>query len=236
MNAVINYGKRKIHVRLIERNRKTLAITVKPDETVEIYMPAGADSARVLRRAGKKAKWMAKYLDYFEKNKHLAAKKEYVSGESHSLMGKKYRLRIRKSVYEKIKVSGDFIYLYVNDIKNSGKKKALLYNWYKWQAEKRFAVILASRIKRLKAYKIALPEFYIKYMKTRWGSCSPRKGRINLNLELIKTPKECIEYIIDHELIHFIHRSHDRNYYEMLSKTMPDWKERKNKLERYEII
>lgn len=233
MNGVVVYGSRKIPVKLIERNRKTLAITVKPDKTVEIYMPTGADKERVLRRAGRKAKWMAKYLDYFEKNKHLAFKKEYVSGETHSFMGRKYRLRVKKSIHEQVKLSRNFIYLFTNNTKSHSRNKFLLYEWYKWQAEKKFASLLSSRVKRLAKYKIKLPEFYVKSMKTKWGSCSSLKGRINLNTELIKTPRECITYIMDHELLHFIHRNHDKKYYGLLTAVNPDWKMKKEKLERF---
>jgi|DewCreStandDraft_4_1066084.scaffolds.fasta_scaffold03940_12 predicted metal-dependent hydrolase len=235
MKSVLRYGKRDILVTLIERERRTLAITVKPDMTVEIYMPKGVDKDRVMKRVSKKAKWIAKQLDYFKANAKYDVKKEYVSGETHSFMGRKYRLRVRKSIFERIKKSGGFIYLYTNRNGDLKYRKRMLYDWYKWQAEKIFASILNDRVMRLGKYGIKLPQFYIKRMKTRWGSCSPKRGRINLNLELIKTPKECIEYIIDHELLHFIHRNHDKKFYELLEKVTPDWKERKEKLEKYYI-
>lgn len=233
MKRVLKYGKREIPVTLIERERRTLAITVKPDMTVEIYMPKGADKDRVMKRAAKKAKWIIKHIDYFKTNAKYVVKKEYVSGETHSFMGRKYRLRVRKSVFERIRKSGGFIYLYTSRNGDLKHRKRMLYDWYKWQAEKKFASILSDRVNRLKKYGIRMPQFYIRRMKTRWGSCSPKNGKINLNLELIKTPKECIEYIIDHELLHFIHRNHNKKYYELMEKVNPDWKERKEKLEKY---
>jgi len=236
MKRILKYGSRKMPVSLIERERRTLAITVKPDMSVEIYMPKGADKARVMLKASRKAKWVAKQLDYFKANAKHVPKKEYVSGETHSFMGRKYRLRVRKSVRERIRKSGGFIYLYTSRNADIRHRKEMLYDWYKWQAEKKFASILNDRVKRLGGYKIKLPQFFVKRMKTRWGSCSPKKGRINLNLELIKTPRECIEYIIDHELLHFVNRNHDKKYYELLSKTTPDWMTRKGKLEKYQVF
>ena len=64
-------------------------------------------------------------------------------------------------------------------------------------------------------------------MKTRWGSCNPHKGYINLNLELIKNPKESIEYVVFHELSHLIHPNHSKEFYSYISAYMPDWKRRK---------
>ncbi|HDQ26482.1 MAG TPA: M48 family peptidase [bacterium] len=233
MKNVLMYGKRKIPVILIERDRKTLAITVKPDGRVEIYMPKGADRKRALHIAEKKRKWIAGKLDYFEQNRHRFVEKEYVSGETHSYLGRKYRLRVRKSGRERIKKTGGFIYIYTGRNRDLSHKKRLLYGWYKWQAEKIFAAMLVNRAARLKKYGIKLPEFYVKRMKTRWGSCSRKKGRINLNLELIKTPGECIEYVIDHELLHFICNNHGKEYHRLLDRITPDWKARKAKLENY---
>ncbi len=233
MKAVIKYGKRKIPVVLIRRSRKTMAISVRPDKKVEIVMPLGADKDRVMHRAEKKGKWIAKHLDYFEKNAKYITEKEYVSGETFGFLGRKYRLRVRKSNDERVKVSGNFIYLYTHKPDDMAHKKNILYDWYRWQAEKKFAVLLGKRVSRVKKYGIKMPEFYVKKMKTRWGSCSPKKGRINLNIELIKTPRECIEYIIDHEILHFVHRNHDKKYYGLLEKVTPDWKRRKEKLEKY---
>ncbi len=68
-------------------------------------------------------------------------------------------------------------------------------------------------------------------MKTRWGSCNTQKGFINLNLELIKKTKICIEYVIFHELVHLIYPNHSKEFYKYLTLYMPDWEERKEKLE-----
>jgi predicted metal-dependent hydrolase len=67
-------------------------------------------------------------------------------------------------------------------------------------------------------------------MATRWGSCT-NMGKIILNTELIKAPRPCIEYVITHELCHLLHRSHTKEFYDLLSTEMPDWKRWKIKLE-----
>lgn len=229
----ISYGKRRFGFMIIRRNRKTLGITVKPDKTIEVYAPINTGRKRIVEKVSKKARWIAKQIDFFEKNKAQLAPKEYVSGETHYFLGRNYRLRVRKSIYERVKTSGKFIYLFTNKNGDINHRKELLFEWYKWQAEKKFATILGDRLKRMKRYNVRMPQFYIKRMKTRWGSCSPKKGRINLNFELIKTPRECIEYIVDHELIHFVQRNHDKKYYELLKKINPDWKKMKEKLEKH---
>jgi predicted metal-dependent hydrolase len=68
-------------------------------------------------------------------------------------------------------------------------------------------------------------------MKSRWGSCHREKKVIVLNSDLIKTPKYCIDYVMLHELIHFKHRYHDKEFYNFLTSLMPDWKQRKKALD-----
>ena len=67
-------------------------------------------------------------------------------------------------------------------------------------------------------------------MDKRWGSLSA-KGQLTLNVNLIHTPKECIEYVVIHELFHLIHYNHGTEFYKLLDRTMPDWMKRKHKLE-----
>ncbi|OMH41079.1 hypothetical protein BLW93_01805 [Desulfurobacterium indicum] len=72
-------------------------------------------------------------------------------------------------------------------------------------------------------------------LKTRWGTCNPKAKRIWLNLELIKKPTECLEYVILHELAHFIERHHNKNFKAILDKYMPNWKITKDKLNKLNL-
>ena len=72
-------------------------------------------------------------------------------------------------------------------------------------------------------------------MKTLWGSCSRKRGIINLNYYLYKAPIPCIEYVILHEITHFLHHYHNKDYYDCLTIYMPEWKERKKQI-YYEIV
>lgn len=75
------------------------------------------------------------------------------------------------------------------------------------------------------------PSLKIRTMKTRWGSLSS-KGNLTLNTTLIRAPRECIDYVLTHELCHLAHRNHGPAFYRLLEQAMPDWKKRKDKLER----
>lgn len=82
---------------------------------------------------------------------------------------------------------------------------------------------------------IEVDEWRIRKMKTRWGSCNLEAGRIWLNLELIKKPANCLEYIIVHEMVHFVERHHDENFVELMDKFIPKWRSFKNELNAFPL-
>ena len=83
-----------------------------------------------------------------------------------------------------------------------------------------------------KKYNISFPKLRIRNMETRWGSCLAKKGVITLNKQLLEAPRNCIEYVVMHEFCHFIHPNHSKHFYDFLTILMPDWKERKELLEK----
>jgi len=128
-------------------------------------------------------------------------------------------------------------YLIVNTIhNNSFYIEELMYRWYRNQAEITFTQILSVSMEKVKKYNIKFPIMKIKRMKRKWGSCNPNNRTISLNLELIRAPSQCIEYVIMHELCHLKFAAHDKRYYDFLSMVLPDWKDRKYKLKEIHII
>ena len=83
---------------------------------------------------------------------------------------------------------------------------------------------------------VKVKEWRIRKMKTRWGSCSFRKGRIWLNLELAKKPVHCLEYVVVHEMAHLIEPSHNRRFWGILDRHMPDWRARRDELNRFPVM
>jgi predicted metal-dependent hydrolase len=102
--------------------------------------------------------------------------------------------------------------------------------WYAAKAGTWFPAILADHLPHFARSGTTQPRLQIRKMKTRWGSLSA-KGTLTLNLDLIRAPKSCIEYVITHELCHLLHRPHDAAFYRLLEKHMPDWEKRRHKLE-----
>lgn len=104
-------------------------------------------------------------------------------------------------------------------------------DWYEARSEVIFVDSLKKMYELIKPYNIDFPHLNIRKMKSRWGSCQPRGNRITLNSTLIMTPRDCIDYVTLHELIHFIYKNHNDDFYSLLNILMPDWRNKKKILD-----
>lgn len=115
-----------------------------------------------------------------------------------------------------------------------GRVRALLETWYREHAEVIFRLRLSRCLKEAPSLHMPAPDIVILRMAKRWGSCTDT-GNVLINLELIKTPLDCIEYLIMHELCHLRVHNHSPAYYRLLTRCMPDWQRRKRRLDSFVI-
>lgn len=229
MQHSIQYGKREIIFTIEYIDRKTLQINVCPDLSVEVKAPKEAELDKILGKVKKRAKWITKQQRYFTQFLPLQPPRRFASGETHRYLGKQYRLKVFKGPEREVKMSGGFINVYQPNPKDSKEVKRMVTEWYRSRAASVYQEILDNNQNVYNKLKINQPEFQIRFMKTRWGSCS-KNGRITLNSELIKAPKSCIRYVIIHELCHLKEYHHSRKFYKLLEQCCPNWKQEKEKL------
>lgn len=227
----IKFGSERIKITLSFKERKTLKISVQPDKTIMVDAPKGKKLRDILARVKGRASWIIKQRDYFERFQPLLAQRQYVSGESHYYLGRQYRLKVRKNSEQSVKLIGKYINVYTPHANNPSAIRELLRSWYKRHAEVIFSqrINLCNRV--IKRMDVIYPEIKIRHMKKRWGSCG-KAGAIVLNTELVKAPLRCIDYVIMHEVCHLKISSHNNRFYKLLVKYMPDWKLRKERLEK----
>ena len=216
----------KNNIVIICKDVKHTNLKVRPNKEVILTVPLNMTDKEIDHILKKREGWIDKQIELFRKNEKLF--KELVSGENFVYLGRNYRLKIIESKEEKAKLSRGYFEVYVKDKNNYSKKEKLINEWYKAKAKEHF---YQSIEKYAPIVKVKINNIRIRQMKTRWGSCNPKKSYINLNLELIKKPKVAIEYVVFHELVHLVHHNHDKKFYNYLSLHMPDWKKRKCKLE-----
>lgn len=226
----IKYGHNYIRYGLLFTDQKSLSITVYPDKTVFVRAPLNTSYDEIANRVRKRAIWILKHLDYFDRFQPLPTERRYVSGETHLYLGRQYRLKVIQSNPEIVKLRGKFLWIHTVRKNDSIRVKGLVQEWYREHAIK----LLSKRLKGLlisgKKKEIPDPIVRFRRMKARWGSCS-KSGTILLNTELVKAPIYCIDYVIAHEICHLRFKNHSSDFWRLLSSLIPDWQRRKEKLE-----
>ncbi|MFK8058387.1 MAG: M48 family metallopeptidase [Saprospiraceae bacterium] len=231
MRDKIQYGTSLIDYSLEYSDRKTLGIKVHPDKSVQVIAPVDASVEDVRVKVKSKARWILRQQDFFLSFHPLTPERRYVSGETHLYLGKQYKLKVHQSSIEQVKLQGGMLKVFTKDKLAKDRIKRQIQAWYKEKAVHHFKTLFKSRLLMSKAFYEEEPILYYRWMKKRWGSCD-KNGGIHLNLELIKAPKKCIDYVIVHELCHLAHLDHSRAFYSLLERNYPKWRETKDELER----
>ena len=207
-----------------------MQIAVYPDGKVVVKAPEGTLVEEVKKRVRRRSRWIKKQLDYFQQFEPRTPPRCYVSGETHFYLGRRYRLKVISATESSVKLSRGFLHVSVKETAESAVIKQLLDCWYTEKAQQHFPASFKRCWPAFEKQGLPCPNLKIRTMKTRWGSLSS-KGNLTLNLVLIRAPRECIDYVMTHELCHLVHSNHGPGFYQLLEQTMPDWKQHKAKLE-----
>ena len=177
-----------------------------------------------------RASTLAAIDGYCERAKYALSEHNYVAGESFKYLGKELRLKLLQGK-NSVAADGVYLYLAVPDVENAGNKARQIALWYDQQCRTLFPQLIEELYPVFRKYGVPSPGLILRDMSSRWGSCQPNRNMITLNKKLIEAPRNCIEYVVMHEFLHFLHRNHSKKFYDLLSTLMPDWRERKNVLE-----
>lgn len=230
MQGAFNYAGRVLPYSARFTSRKTLAISVLPDCSIEVVAPRGTAQLAIEQRLRKRARWILQQQQHFDQFKPRTPERQYVAGETHLYLGRQYRLKLISGADESVKLKGPHLCVTTLE-RDEARVRGLVQGWYREKAEarlrERFAAML-TKFDQLKALSINLR---LRTMKLRWGSHS-RNGTITLNPDVIRAPTACIDYVVAHELAHVVHPNHGRQFFELLAFVMGDWETRKERLER----
>lgn len=201
-----------------------------PDGRVHISAPGsiGDDQLRLFI--------LSKWVWLMEKREKAALhpiqpKRKYVSGEAHYYKGQLYRLKVDICSDEqpRVFIEGDYLVVKCRRWENAAP---LLTEWYRTRLKELIPPLLDRWCKRL---GIDLPSYEIWQMAKRWGSCNQQTRHIVFNLELAKKPIECIEYIVAHEVIHLVERTHTDRFFRLLDTYVPKWEKLKEDLNEFPV-
>jgi predicted metal-dependent hydrolase len=218
-------------VDVVRKNIKNLHLGVYPPAgRVRVAAPLQVNDESVRLFTISRLAWIKRQQAKFENQERQSAR-EFVSGESHYYQGNRYLLNV---MYQKgspavIIRNNKTMDLYVRPGSDTSERERILNTWYRKQLKEEIAPLIA-KWEAIIGVKVA--EWGVKQMKTKWGTCNSNAQRIWLNLELIKKPVHCLEYIIVHEMIHLLERHHNERFIAYMNSFMPLWQYYREELNR----
>ncbi|WP_408956577.1 M48 family metallopeptidase [Natroniella sp. ANB-PHB2] len=225
----IEIGNSEIEYKVIRSDRKTLGLEISKEEGLKVRAPRSVEEERIEEVIKKKADWILKKQERLDKIKSSPKKKEFLSGEKLTYLGRRYRIKLRKKEMKGVQISlyqGKF---YIDVDKRIPKKdrraevKKELISWYRKKAEKR----ITERVAKYKSQiGVAPNSVKIKKQKKRWGSCSSL-GNLNFNWKIIMAPMSVIDYLVVHELAHLKYPNHSKDFWNLVASVIPDYKKKK---------
>ena len=228
----ITWGNVEITYHYSHCRRKTVGITVHPDLSVMVRAPHGTSLETIRDFVHRRGAWIKKAQRDFEQFLPKQPDRRYIAGETHRYLGRQYRLKVETAETESVKCLRGYLWVKTKGEITPERTKELLENWSRQHAQVVFQERLALCLQRVQREDIPSPGMQIRKMTSRWGSYSS-KGLVTLNLELIKASKECIDYVIVHELCHHKVKHHGPKFWKLLQRLMPDYEDRRKALNLY---
>jgi Predicted metal-dependent hydrolase len=221
---------------IVERKDvKKIRLKVLPNGVVKLSAPTGVSDQWINSYLESKTRWIEKSLNYFEETRGNEFEVNICSGASTRILGRQLRVIVDEARSFRVDQKGDHIYIQSPLYSDRQAVQKQFERWWRKQSKDYFEKVLEKLYPIIAKYGYFKPSLQVRKMKTLWGSCSRRLLKINLNYYLYRAPLPCIEYVVLHELTHFLYPKHDKDFYEFLTVHMPDWQERKRKLD-HEVV
>ena len=217
-----------IDVDVVYKDIKNLHVGVYPPlGRVRVAAPTMFDDDKVRLAVVRRLPWIKRQRELL-RSAERQSEREMVTGESHYVWGVRHRLNvIERAGRPHLAVSGDRLLLYTPAGTNSDRRRKLLDEWYRQQLR---TAIPGLIVKWEPVLGVTVPQWSVRHMKTKWGSCNRETHRIWFNTELAKKHPDCLEYILVHEMTHYLERHHDERFTKLMDDFMPDWRARREQL------
>lgn len=219
MNAVLDIG--GIPVDVIFKDIKNVHLSVYPPTgRVRISAPQRMSIENIRLFAITKIGWIKKHQRQISRQSRETPR-EFLERESHYLWGRRYLLTIKaSSSTPSVTVGHRVLELAVPEGASAELREKVLLKWCRAELRKQATPLLTKWAKRL---NVDVRHFHIQRMKTKWGSSSPSRKAVRLNLELVKLPLECLDYVTLHEIAHFVVPNHGEQFRALLDENLPGW-------------
>jgi len=219
---------RGIDVDVVYKDIKNLHIGVYPPMgRVRVAAPKRLDDEQVRMAVVQRLTWIKRQREQLRSTARQS-ERAMETGESHYVWGLRRRLKvIERPGRAHLEIEGDRLLLYVPAHTTADRRRKHLDSWYRAQLREALPDLISKWEQRL---DVEVPQWTIRRMKTKWGSCNRETRHISFNVELAKKHPECLEYIVVHEMTHYLERNHGIRFTTLMDSFMPDWRSRRDRL------
>ena len=226
MNEIIELG--DISISVTRKDIKHVHLSVHPPEgRVTLVAPTGTRLEVARAYAISRLGWIREQKSKLEAQAREAPR-QFVERESHYVWGRRYLMVVNhQDAKPSVVLDHKRITLTVRPCSNAHKRAEVMHEWQKLQLHAVVPVLIKKWERKL---KVKVAGYYLQRMKTKWGSCNHQAGNIRLNTELVKKPKDLLEYVIVHEMVHLLEPTHNERFVSILGQHYPTWREARAEL------
>lgn len=231
----MNGGEIQLHgrrhaFRVTRRRRRTLGLYVSREGGIEVRAPLRCPAAAIHAFLESRRDWLARAVARLDE---LPALPVWADGERHPYLGEWLTLRLDRGSRKAAWRDGDDLRIRLPGEAGEESVERAVREWYRTQARPLLEQSVDRWFPALALPASRRPPVKIRAMRRRWGSCASHGG-INLNLWLLRTPPECIDFVVAHELCHLREFHHGRSFHALMGRVMPDWPDRERRLREHE--
>ena len=212
-----------------------IRLKVRPPGIVHVSAPPDTPVDYILNILEKKKLWIERHLRIFRDTRPVDKEEAIRTGTATRILGRQLIVQVEPAKWKRIDRDDGRLVVSAPDPTDQAAVDRQFRRWWRQEARNRFRETLDRLYAVVGRRGISKPALRVSRMRTLWGSCSRDLHRINLNEYLLKAPQDCIDYVVLHELLHFLHPRHDKAFRAALTVHMPDWRQRKRLLD-YEIV
>ncbi len=213
---------------LTRKKIKSLNLRVKPDGKVTVSAPLGLPQKYIDTFMANRISFILSALEKYDTPSFLSLENTKIKeGDVFYLLGNQCTVKVLPATRNSVDVNHDFICIHSKVPDSDEYNMSLLNKFLVDYAKKLYPTFLNEVFPKFENYSIPFPEIKVRQMKRRWGSCYYTQNSITLNSKLITKPPICIEYVIAHELSHFVEPNHSKAFYAVLGDIFPNWREYK---------
>jgi len=235
MSKIVLKGNIELNYQLLRKDIRNINMRISREGNLIVSAPLKISQKLIDDVLISKSNWIIKKIEHMKKRQNIFGSNqiEIISGQDYYFFGKKYKILVELSMNNSININSkkSIVHVKSKNITNNSKLRRLFIDWEDDQFKNQILSIITYYDHMLKKYKLKIKEVRIKNMKSCWGNCFPNRGIITINKRLLNYDKKCLEYVVVHELAHFVYANHSKEFYNLIEFYLPTYKDAINELE-----